>query len=54
MQKKYPKLFINQGENFENEILLRGKECEDPKLFYILFYFFEYVFRYFTLFALIS
>ena len=32
MQKKYPELFINQDENFENDILLRGRKCEDPKI----------------------
>ena len=25
IQKKYPELFARQGENFENEILLRGR-----------------------------
>ena len=46
MQKKYPELFINQCENFENEILIRGRKCDDPKfiLYFILFYFFEYIF----------
>ena len=43
IQKKYPELFLNQGMNFENEILLRGEGCEDPNFFYhfltfILFY----------------
>ena len=33
---------VIEGENFE--ILLRGRECENPKNFLILFYFFEYIF----------
>ena len=38
-RKKYLELFLNQGMNFENEILLRGEGCEDPKFFLLLFYF---------------
>ena len=39
MQKKYPELLINQGENFKDEILLREREYEDSKiiLYFILF-----------------
>ena len=29
IRKKYPDLFPNQGMNFEDEILLRGRGCED-------------------------
>ena len=39
MQKKYPELFVNQFENFENEILFKGRECEDPKKILLFFYF---------------
>ena len=30
IRAKYPELFSNQCENFENEILLKGRECENP------------------------
>ena len=46
--KKYPELFVDQGINFENEILLRGKACEDPKFFFNWFiYLFIYLFIHF-------
>ena len=32
IRAKYPELFDNQGENFEDEILLRGRKCENPHL----------------------
>ena len=39
IRKMYPKLFLHQGMHFENEILLRGEGCEDPKFYFIYFYF---------------
>ena len=42
MQKKYPELFTNKKINFEVEILLRERVCEDLKIriyFLIIFYF---------------
>ena len=32
MQEKYPELFTNKCMNFEDEILLRGRECDDWKI----------------------
>ena len=31
MREKYPELFANKDMNFEVEILLRGRECEDSQ-----------------------
>ena len=31
IQKEYPKLFMIKGFNFENEIFIRGEECENPR-----------------------
>ena len=36
IREKYPNLFPNQGMNFEDEILLRGRECEDSYFILIL------------------
>ena len=38
MQKKYPTLFAQKGNNFEDEILLRGGSCETPVVLKYDFY----------------
>ena len=32
IQEKYPELLTNKGMNFDLEILLKGRECEDLKI----------------------
>ena len=42
MQEKYPKLFASKGMNFDVEILLRGRECENLKTILYSSYNFPY------------
>ena len=39
IRNKYLELFLNQGINFENKIILKREGCEDPKFYFTYFYF---------------
>ena len=43
IRNKYPELFLNQGMNFEYEILLREEGCEDPKFLFFIFILFYWL-----------